>query len=81
MSFNNLGNLIDWLNENLKAPNGYDLSAVLDDLTRQRGETGMNIYEIRSSESKSGRPECFNYEAEERVDPDCSACFLTDFFF
>lgn len=61
ITFQNIDNLIRWLDENLAA---YDLAAVKCDIKRQYDETGSAHYELASWETISGNPECYAYDVE-----------------
>lgn len=51
-----------WIEENLKMPYGYyDKKAVLAELDRQVGNSGMREYEIRSTEAKDGKPHTYSF--------------------
>ena len=53
-----------FLDNNVKNKD-YNFDAYIDDLTTQYGNTGTLEYELSKSESKSGKPELFNYSEED----------------
>lgn len=53
-----------FLDNNVKNKD-YNFDAYIDDLTTQYGNTGTLEYELSKSESKSGKPELFNYSKED----------------
>lgn len=75
MKFENMEKFNEFLSENMKLE--YDLDAYISDFVHQIGETGAEHYELRGTETKSGRPECISFERidhyildGEEVEPD-----------
>ena len=65
MEFKNIEKFEAWLNEVAKRP--LDLRAVLEEVRQQYFASGPE-YELRGFFTKSGNPECYNYDVEETFD-------------
>lgn len=63
MEFVNLDKFENWLKEKLKCYSN-NLSVYCDDLEKQLGETGMNIFELDKNETKSGNADCLSFETK-----------------
>lgn len=68
MEFKNVDKFERWLKENLKNSESFDLDAYIEDVTRcyeTSGTVGLNTYELKSYETKSGNSKLYYYEASE----------------
>jgi hypothetical protein len=62
MKITNIATLKAFLDKNIKGY--YDLDKVLKDIEENYMETATLSYELKSYETKSGRPETISYEVE-----------------
>lgn len=78
MKFENLDVFKTFIEENLKMPFGtYNFNACVSDFERRVEETGVNHYELSSSETISGNPETITFERIDRFyvdDEEVSPC-------
>jgi len=64
--YKNIASFTKWLNENLKNNCSDSIDLYLNDLVRRHGETGMKCFELSKFYTKSGNPECYYYDIEEK---------------
>jgi len=68
MEFQNVGKFEEWLKSILKeGHDNYDLEAYLNDVETQWFSTGSHDYEVGRFYTKSGNPECYNFEIGENT--------------
>lgn len=63
MTFKNVEKFEKWLNENVKNYCGI-FYVYLDDVKTQYYETALQSYELSGSETKSGNPELYYFDAQ-----------------
>lgn len=71
-TYRNLENFEIWLKNilNDKCLDLFNLNVYLNDLDEQYSSNGFSSYEVNSQYTKSGNPECYDYEVEDVFDDD-----------
>lgn len=71
-TYRNLENFESWLKNilNDKCLDLFNLNVYLNDLDEQYSSNGFSSYELNHRYTKSGNPECFDYEVEDVFDDD-----------